>query len=168
MQKLFHCYRYPAAIFLFFVALGLAAHFAIGTVYSAGKALELMASLTDSGLYLGSASATASATIIALMLTLTGMIRRMEADFDREVWVSVDRVSQLSIVSLVASLTLLLALVFPIGEFDNLPPGWFMTLYRVLFGLTVLVTALLAATAVMLYTTLRAVLTAITPHRDEV
>ncbi|WP_343344171.1 hypothetical protein WJT74_09615 [Sphingomicrobium sp. XHP0239] len=159
--------RSSVATFLIFCGLGLLARWAIGRVYYSGEAIQLMESLTSSGLYLGSASATASATIIALMLTLTGMIRRVDADFDQNVWVSVDKVSQLAIVALLASLTLLLVLVFPIGEFEKLPAGWFMILYDILFGLTVLVIALLSATAVMLYSTLRCVIRAITPT-DEV
>ena len=160
-------YRASFSVFLVFVLLGALARWAIGTVYSTGEALDLMNSLTDSGLYLGSAAATASATIIALMLTLTGMIRKVDTDFDQPVWLSVDRVSQLSIVSLLASLTLLLALVFPIGEFEKMPANWFMRLYDLLFGLTVLVIALLSATAVLLYSTLRSVIRAITPS-DEI
>ena len=168
MLRALQRYRLSVGIFSVFVLMGLLARYAIGTVYSTGEAIDLMSSLADSGLYLGSASATASATIIALMLTLTGMIRRMDADFDHQVWISIDRVSQLSILSLIASLTLLLMLVFPIGEFEKLPPRWFVILYDLLFALTVLVIALLAATAVMLYTTLRTVIIAITPNVDDV
>ena len=159
-------YRSSLTVFMVFCTLGILARWAIGRVYYSGEALQLMDSLTDSGLYLGSASATASATVIALMLTLTGMIRRVDADFDIDVWSSVDHVSGLAITSLLASLTLLLALVFPIGEFEKIPAEWFMRLYDVLFALTVLVIALLSATSVMLYSTLRCVIRAITPTDD--
>ena len=166
MPSIFVNYRLSIGIFLLFCLMGVGARWAIGTVYSSGEAIDLMNALASSGLYLGSASATASATVIALMLTLTGMIRKMDAEFDIPVWKSIDRVSQLSIYSLLASLTLLLALVFPIGEFDKLPANWFVRLYDMLFALTVLAIALLAATAVMLYSTLRAVIRAITPSDD--
>ncbi|WP_265587198.1 hypothetical protein [Sphingomicrobium arenosum] len=154
------------AAFFAFVLLGGAARWAIGSVYSSGEAIQLMDTLASSGLYLGSAAATASATILALMLTLTGMIKRLDRDWDAPVWKTIDRVSQFSTISLLASLTLLLALVFPIGEFDKLPAGWFATLYNLLFGWTVLVIALLATTVTMLYRTIRTVIASITPHED--
>ena len=166
MTRMLKRYRYSIATFLVFCLVGVLARWAIGRVYFAGEALQLMNSLASSGLYLGSAAATASATVIALMLTLTGMIRKMDTEFDQPVWQAIDRVSQLSIISLLASLLLLLALVFPIGEFEKLPANWFMRLYDALFALTVLVTALLSATAVLLYSTLRAVIRQITPTTD--
>lgn len=152
--------------FALFLLLGAGARWAIGSVYFSGEAIQLMDALASSGLYLGSASATASATILALMLTLTGMIRRLDTDFERGVWVTIDRVSQFSTISLLASLTLLLALVFPIGEFEKLPANWFATFYNLLFGLTVLVIALLATTVTMLYRTIRTVIASITPDYD--
>ena len=66
---------YATATFVLFILLGVGARWAIGSVYSQGEALQLMETLRSSGLYLGSAAATASATILALMLTITGMIR---------------------------------------------------------------------------------------------
>ncbi|MCJ7421425.1 hypothetical protein [Sphingomicrobium astaxanthinifaciens] len=161
-----HC-PWSIAAFTIFVTLGFLARWAIGTVYSTGEALQLVETLASSGLYLGSAAATASATILALMLTLSGMIKRLDEDFDLAVWRTIDRVSQFATISLIASLTLLLALVFPIGEFEKLPADWFSRLYDLLFALTVLVIALLATTVVMLYRTLRTVIASITPH-DEV
>ena len=166
MPQAFVRFRLSIGVFMLFCLMGAGARYAIGTVYSSGQAIDLMNSLASSGLYLGSASATASATVVALMLTLTGMINRMDTDFDHPVWKSIDRVSQLSIFSMIASLTLLLALVFPIGEFEKMPANWFVRLYDILFGLTVLSIALLAATATMLYSTLRAVIRAITPSDD--
>ncbi|WP_265569816.1 hypothetical protein [Sphingomicrobium nitratireducens] len=150
-------------IFVVFCALGFGARWAIGSVYSAGEALQLVDALASSGLYLGSASATASATILALMLTLTGFIRRVDQDFDEDVWCSVKRVAQVATTSLMASLFLLLALVFPIGEFEKLPAQWYFWLYNILFGITVLVIALLAMTVALLYSTIRAVIHEVTP-----
>lgn len=153
--------------FLIFVLLGLGARWAIGNVYSQGEALQLVEALASSGLYLGSASATASATILALMLTITGMIRRLDAEFDRDVWWRIDKVAQTATISLMASLTLLLALVFPIGEFEKLPTEWYAWLYNALFGVTVLVIALLATTVTLLYATIREVIAKVSPDVDE-
>lgn len=154
-------------IFFFFLALGFGARWAIGSVYSAGEAVQLIDALASSGLYLGSASATASATILALMLTLTGFIRRLDTDFNQDVWWRIDRVAQSATVSLMASLLLLLALVFPIGEFEKLPSEWYGTFYNILFAITVIVIGLLAMTVALLYATIRDVIAKITPDFDK-
>lgn len=154
---------WSTGIFLFFVLLGLGARWAIGSIYSSGEALKLVETLVSSGLYLGSASATASATILALMLTITGMIRRLDAEFDRDVWWRINLVSKAATVSLMASLLLLLALVFPIGEFEKLPVDWYAWLYNGLFAITVLVIALLATTVALLYATIHDVIAKVTP-----
>ena len=154
-------------IFFFFLALGAGARWAIGNVYSSGEAIQLIETLASSALYLGSASATASATILALMLTLTGFINRIDADFKEDTWCSVERVAQSSTISLMASLFLLLALVFPIGEFEKLPAEWYTWFYDALFGITVIVIALLAMTVALLYTTIRDVISKVIPDFDK-
>ena len=82
------------------LALGAGAKLAIGSIYSEAKAVDLIQALTASGLYLGSAIATASATTLALMLTLLGLTRRSDTEFDRQVYVQIERVSILSTISL--------------------------------------------------------------------
>lgn len=147
--------------------VGFAARQAIGTIYSSGEAVALLESLSQSGLYLGSATATASATTLALMLTLIGMVRRAEQRFEDRIYRNIEHVSSLSTASLFLSLILLLALVFPVGEFEDLPADWYPMLYQGLFGATVVLVALLAATVTMLYRTVRQVIAHITPG-DEV
>ena len=154
---------WATGIFLFFIALGLGARWAIGSIYSSGEAIKLVEALISSGLYLGAASATASATILALMLTITGMVRRLDAEFDRDVYWRINLVSKSATVSLMASLLLLLALVFPIGEFEKLPVDWYAWLYNGLFSITVLVIALLATTVALLYATIHDVIAKVTP-----
>ena len=160
-------WTWPLAAFLAVACVGYAARQAIGRIYSSGEAVNLLEALAQSGLYLGSGSATASATILALMLTLIGMVRRADHDFDMDVYRNIDRIAKLATVSLMVSLILLLVLVFPVGEFDDLPSYWYPNLYEALFALTVAVVALLAATVAMLYRTLRHVIASITPG-DEI
>lgn len=165
-EKQLRSHPFAYGIFFLFLALGAGARWAIGSVYSSGEAMQLIDALASSGLYLGSASATASATILALMLTLTGFINRLDAEFNQDIWCSIDRVAQSSTVSLMASLFLLLALVFPIGEFEKLPTEWYAWFYNILFGITVIVIALLAMTVALLYATIRDVIKKITPDFD--
>ena len=146
--------------------VGLGARVAIGRIYSSGDALALLDALSSSGLYLGSASATASATILALMLTLIGMVRRSEREFDGGIYEKVLRIAKIATASLMTSLVLLLALVFPIGEFEGLPNSWYRWMYDGLFAATVATVGMLAATVMMLYQTIHTVIAEITPGSD--
>lgn len=148
------------------ILIGLGANRAIGTVYGEAQAVLLIESLAASGLYLGSAIATASATTLALMLTLLGLTNRADNDFDHDVFVRIERVSILATLSLLGSLFLLVILVLPVGEFDSVPDRWFPTMYNVLFAMTIGVTALLSSTVVLLFLTVRQVVTGITPGED--
>ena len=166
MRELISCYRWPLMTFLAACLCGYGARSAIGRVYSAAEAVDLLNALSRAGLYLGSAIATASATIIALMLTLVGMIRRMDEDFDHSAYRDVAMVGRLSATTLLVSLFLLMAFALPIGEFDELPPAWFKNVYDGLFAGTVLMVGLSAATVVLIYTTLVRVMIKITPGKD--
>ena len=77
------------------------------------------------------------------------------------------RVAQPATISLMASLFLLLALVFPIGEFEKLPTEWYGWFYNILFAITVIVIGLLAMTVALLYATIRDVIATITPDFDK-
>lgn len=156
-------WAWPVGAFLFVAVLGYGAHAAIGRVYGMGQALDLLRSLSRSGLYLGSAAATASATTLALMLTLVGMVRNVDEQFDVGIYVSIRRIASLATASLVMSLLLLLVLVFPMEEFKDIPNSWYPTLYEVVFAATILVVALLSATVAMVYSTVRQVIAKITP-----
>lgn len=154
---------WPLLTFFAFAAIGYGAREAIGTVYGAAEARQLLESLARAGLYLGSATATASATTLALMLTLIGMIRRIDADFDDETYRHINRIAKLATISLMMSLLVLLAFVLPVGEFEELPAGWYETLYELLFAGSVVMVGLLAATVTVTYMTVRRVIARITP-----
>ncbi|MGB3624842.1 MAG: hypothetical protein WA989_03375 [Henriciella sp.] len=149
------------------ILMGVGARFAIGNVYSEAEATNLIASLTNTGLYLGSAIAGASATTLALMLTLLGLTSQAEADFDFDVYKSISQVAWLSTISLVGAVILLLMLVLPVGEFEKMPDGWYRIMYEVIFAQTVIVCALLVATVVRLFLAIRHVITTVTPG-DEI
>ena len=145
------------------ILIGIGARFAIGNVYSEAEATNLIQSLTQTGLYLGSAIAGASATTLALMLTLLGLTNQTKTDFDSDVYRSISQVAWLSTISLVGAVILLLMLVLPVGEFNKMPDGWYRLMYEVIFALTVLVCALLTATVVRLFMTIRRVISQVTP-----
>lgn len=146
--------------------LAIGSRFLIGSVYSDADAVQLIEALSRSGLYLGAAIATASATILALMLTLLGFARRLDEDFDRDVYQRINRVGFLSTVSLCFALLLLLFLTLPVGEFTEIPDRWFPWMYNVLVVFVGVLTGMLITTVLLLYTTLRHVTASITPSED--
>ena len=148
------------------LALAGSAFYAVGQVYSDAKAIDLINQLSQAGLYFGSAIATASATTLALMLTLIGMIRRIETDFDRKTYKQVTRIAVLSTATLMISFLVLLAFTLPIGEFENLPKGWYNYLYTALFALTVGMVALASASVTIVFMTIRSIVSHITPGDD--
>lgn len=146
--------------------IGLGARFAIGNIYSEAEATKLIGALSQTGLYLGSAIAGAAATTLALMLTLLGLTRQAESDFDPNVYRSISQVAWLSTVSLVGAVILLLLLVMPVGEFEKMPDGWYKVMYELIFAQTVIVCALLVATVVRLFLAIRHVIAQVTPGDD--
>ncbi len=157
---------WATGIFVGVCLIGYGARRAIGTVYSSAEATQLIEALSRAGLYLGSAIVTASATTLALMLTLIGMIRRMEKEFDSETYRSVDLIARLATASLMIGLLVLLAFTLPVGEFDTLPTDWYIHLYNGLFASCVVMVGLVAATVTVLYRTVRRVIVGITPGDD--
>jgi len=154
---------WPTLTFLVVVGLGYGARQAIGTVYGQAEAVQLLEALSRAGLYLGSAVTTASVTSLALMLTLIGMMRRADSHFDEATYHRVMLIAGLSAAALMSSLLVLLAFVFPMGEFEALPDGWYQALYDILFFASVLMVALLATTVTVTYLTVRRVIAQITP-----
>jgi len=154
---------WPLTAFLVVAALGGGAHAAIGGIYSGAEARDLLEALSRAGLYLGSAIVTGSATTLALMLTMVGMIDRLETEFNREAYENVNMVAKLATASLLLALVVLLAFTLPVGEFEDIPNYWFEILYDGLFAGAVAMVGLMAATVVMIYLTLRRVLAAVTP-----
>ena len=160
-------WSWPVMVFVFVCVIGIAARQAIGQVYSSGEAITLIETLSKSGLYLGSATATASATTLALMLTLIGTVRRSDEEFGAQVYQNIGRIARLATASLMTSLVLLLVLVFPVGEFDDIPANWYPIMYEVVFAATILTVGLLAATVSMLYRTIHRVIAHLTPGEEE-
>ncbi|WP_343344173.1 hypothetical protein WJT74_09620 [Sphingomicrobium sp. XHP0239] len=156
------------ATFIFFCALGVAAWLAVGAVYASAQARQLIEALTESGLYLASTGAGSSATILALMLTLLGMINNSDAlSFDDRLSVLVKRISRFATLALMLSLLLLLLMVFPIGEYDEIPQNWFGILFNIMFAMTVLVLASLAMTVSSVYQTIMTVIGGIQENKEE-
>lgn len=158
--------KLPLAGFFAMIATGLASRWANGYVYSSVEAKQLLDALSSSALYLGSAIATSSATTLALMLTLVGLVKRLDKEFDTDLYQRVALVSRLSAINLIGAVVLLMLLAMPVGEFDNLPASWFATLYNILYGMMVFLCALIVAIVLLLAITIETLIAKITPSED--
>ncbi len=149
------------------VLVTLGVKFLIGGVYSSGKALQLIEALRDSSLYFGAAVATASATILALMLTLLGLSRQADSEFDNWVYQTINRIALISTISLCGAVALLMVLSMPIGEFEKIPENWFVAMYYVLVVFVALLAGFVITAVLMLFNAIRYVIMLITPG-DEI
>ena len=149
------------------LAVGVVGHLASGRIYSSLHAREMIEALSSPALYLGSAIAASAATTMALMLTLLGLVRRVDAEFDRDMYKQVYRISLISAWLLGGSVVMLLLMTMPIGEFDEVPSSWFPNLYTTLYWLVVVLRASLVAMVTMLFSTIRDLIANITPD-DEI
>ncbi len=134
-----------------------------GQVYGETEAVELLSSLKDSSLYFGNAIATASSTILALMLTLLSMTNKMNADFDRSVYKSIRLIGLISTITFITSVALLLCLSLPVGEFDNIPSGWFQALYYTIATLNIVLSGMMVIGVLILFDTITSLIKKIAP-----
>ncbi|MEL6160292.1 MAG: hypothetical protein AAFQ40_00765 [Cyanobacteria bacterium J06623_5] len=135
----------------------------IGQIYSEAQAINLLKGLQSSSLYFGSAIATASATVLALMLTLLSMTNRLEAQFERSVYDGIRLVGFISTVTFITSVILLLCLSLPVGEFEQLPPGWFKGLYYILSTLNGFLSSLMIVGVLILFDTIKTLIKKLSP-----
>ncbi len=115
----------------------------IGHIYSGTRAVDLLESIKESSLYLGSAIATASATVLALMLTLLSLTSQVDTSFNRSTYKGIKLIGDISTVTFIGSVALLLLLSLPIGEFKVISDQWYAGLYYVLSTLNGLLAGLM-------------------------
>lgn len=151
---------------LLVIGVGIFGHFANGTIYSGLQAREMLEALSGPALYLGSAIAASAATTMALMLTLLGLVNRVDTDFELPMYGQIYLVSMAAALLLGGSVIMLLIMNLPIGEFDNVPSDWFPMLHRTLYWLVVGLSALLVAMVTLLFSTIRTLIAHLTPHDD--
>lgn len=134
-----------------------------GQVYGETQSIELLSSLKSSSLYFGNALATVSATILALMLTLLSMTHKLDAEFDGAIYRGIRLVGLISTITFVVSLVLLLCLSLPVGEFENIPAGWYKGLYYTISTLNILLSGLMIIGVLVLFDTISTLINKLAP-----
>lgn len=104
--------------------------------------------------FLCSAIITASATILALMLTLLGLSFSTEHRLSGDHYRRIRRIARYDAVALVGALLFLVLLSMPVAESEKFPPAWFDWLYYGVLGIASLLAGWLAAIVFMLYDTI--------------
>ena len=139
----------------------------IGQVYNGYEARQLLEASASSALYLGGAIVTASATIIALMLTMISLTKQTEGEFDAVFFKRIQRIALLSTIALTAGILLLLFLSIPLQESDKIPTNYFKIIYYVLIVFVALISGLVIAIVLMLLNAVNSLIDVVRPSADE-
>lgn len=118
------------------------------------EARQLLEATLPTIRFLGSAMITASATILALMLTLLGLSFSTEHRLSGDHYRRIRRIARYDAVVLVGALLFLVLLTMPVAASDNFPSGWFDWLYYGVLGTASLLAGWLSAIVFMLYGTI--------------
>jgi len=148
--------------------IALVGQWLIGRIYSGDQAQNLIEAMLNAALFFASAIVTASATILALMLTMLSLSDQTKIDFDKIFFQRIERIGVLTTISLASSILLLLFLSIPVKESRNLPPNWFATIYYVLIVSLALLAGLLVSVVLMLMNAIRSLIAGVRPDdKDE-
>ncbi|MDB4293237.1 hypothetical protein N9954_07480 [Maribacter sp.] len=97
--------------------------------------------------------ALASATILALLLTLLGISSGSKTKLKKEHYLHVLQIAKLDTAIFVAAVVSFLILNLPITESESVPNNWFNTIYYISLGLSSVLSAGLIVVVLMLYNT---------------
>lgn len=122
---------------------------------SGAEAKVLLESMLPTARFLYSGVITASATILALMLTLLSLSVNTQGKLDSRHYQRVQKIALIDTVAFVTGMTLLVFLVVPLEESQEVAPYWYQVFYYVTIGGSALLSGLLVTVVLMLYTTVR-------------
>lgn len=97
--------------------------------------------------------ALASATILALLLTLLGLSSSSKSKLREEHYIHVLIIAKVDTAVFIAAVMAFLFLNLPITESDSVPANWFSTIYYVTLGVSSVLSAALIVVVLMLYNT---------------
>ena len=132
-------------------AIAIGAQLMVGLVYVDSQAQAFLNTLIPASRSLASSIVTASATILALMLTIIGIISGQSSRLAPRFYQQVRNIARFDTIALAGSILLLLLFNFPIEEQQALPGAWFEVLYYTLLVLVAGITGLFVGTILMLY-----------------
>ena len=93
----------------------------------------------------------ASATILALLLTLLGISSKDESRLKKRHYKDVLQIAKLDTIVFIVSLLLFLVFNLPVTESENVPANWFSTIYYTALFFSALISSALIVVVLMLY-----------------
>ena len=154
-------HSFIAGVIVFVISI--AGFLFVGGVYSnSTEARGLIDAMNPSIRTLSFAGITTVSTILALLLTILGVARRMDNDFERDFYAYIKIIGLLGITALISSTLLLLFISIPVTEAENLR-AWYSAIYIILIVATSWVAGLLVSIVVTLYTTIMTLITTLMP-----
>lgn len=97
--------------------------------------------------------ALASATILALLLTLLSISSGSKSKLKKDHYMHVLQIAKLDTVVFIAAVMSFLLFNLPITESDSVPANWFSTIYYLSLGISSVLSAALIVVVLMLYNT---------------
>ncbi|MGI8669669.1 MAG: hypothetical protein ACR2J3_07450 [Aridibacter sp.] len=148
-------------------AIALGGHWFIGQIYSGWEARKLLEAVISSALFFGSSIVAGSSTILALMLTMLGLTKKSDGEFDSIFFKRIERIGLLSTTTLIAGVLLLLLLSFPIQQAKDVPSSWFTTIYYILISYIAILAGLVVGIVLMLNNAIKSLIDVVRPTMDE-
>jgi len=101
----------------------------------------------------------ASATILALMLTLLGVSSSTSSNLKDDHYLHIKQIAKLDTVVFITSLLFFLLFNLPVTESDNIPDNWFDIIYYITLGISTILSSALVIVVLMLYNTIVNIIT---------
>lgn len=148
-------------------SIALGGQWLVGQVYSGYEARQLLEAVASSSLYLAGSVVTASATIIALMLTMISLSKQTDNEFDSIFFKRIQRIGRLSAIALISGILLLLFLSIPLQESDQVPSYYFKPIYYVLIVFVAGLSGLMVSIILMLLNAINSLISIVKPSFEE-
>ena len=151
-----------------FLAVGVTAFGAWATGRASGfEAQALLMGMLPTTRFLCSGVMTASATTLALMLTLLSVSANAGSTLKKTHYERVQHIALLSAIAFSLATAVLLLLNIPVEHADNVTTGWYKVLYYGFLSASAVVGGLLVVIVLMLYNTVRYMAAVIGPGDPE-
>jgi hypothetical protein len=147
--------------------VALAAQVLVGLVYNGYEAHDLLQAMIPSLYSLGGAVVQAAATILALMLALLSLSRRETDELHIGFFQRIREIALLTSITLGSAILLLVFISIPLEQSKTLPVNWFEIVYYVLVVATAIISGLMIAIVVMLYSAIVAMIQVVRPDPSE-
>jgi hypothetical protein len=144
-------------------AIALVGQWFIGRNYVGAQAKFLLQAINNSALWLGGSVVTASATILALMLTMLSLSDQTKIDFDKVFFRRIEQIGVMTTISLAGGILLLLFLSIPLQATDDVPNQSFTVIYYILIVFLSLLAGLLITVVLMLLNAIRSLIEGVRP-----